>query len=36
MKLEDNVVSVLQRIEEVEELLKARKPSFMKSFLSFL
>jgi DNA-binding NtrC family response regulator len=36
MKLEDNVVSVLQRIEEVKELLKARKPSFLKSILSFL
>jgi len=36
MKLGDNVVSVLQRIEEVKELLKARKPSFIKSFLSIL
>jgi DNA-binding NtrC family response regulator len=36
IKLEDNIVSVLRRIEEVKELLRARKPSFMKSFLSFL
>lgn len=36
IKLEDNVVAVLQRIEEVKEILKARKPSFLKSILSFL
>jgi len=36
MKLADNVVSVLQRIEEVKEILKARKPSIFKSIVSFL
>jgi len=36
LQLEDNVVSVLQRIEEVKEILKARKPSIFKSIVSFL
>jgi DNA-binding NtrC family response regulator len=36
LQLEDNVVSVLQRIEEVKEILKARKPSFLKSIVSFI
>lgn len=36
VKLEENIVSVLKRIEEVRTLLKARKPSFLKSILSML
>lgn len=36
MKLEDNIISVLQRIEEVKEILQTRKSSFLKSILSFL
>jgi DNA-binding NtrC family response regulator len=35
-KLEENVGDVLQRIEEVKELLKARKPSIIKSILSLI
>lgn len=35
-KLEEKIEIVLKRIEEVKELLKARKPSIFKSILSFL
>jgi len=34
--LEEKVGIVLQRIEEVKELLKARKPSVLKSILNYL
>lgn len=33
-KLGDNVVSVLSRIEEVTELIKSNKPSFLKSIFN--
>jgi DNA-binding NtrC family response regulator len=35
-KLDENVKSVLLRIEEVREMLRMRKPSLVKSILSFL
>jgi DNA-binding NtrC family response regulator len=35
-KLEAKVQEVIQRIEEVRELLKKRKPSLLKSIFSFL
>jgi DNA-binding NtrC family response regulator len=34
--LEDNIVAVIRRIDEMKEVLKARKPSFLKSILSSL
>lgn len=35
-KLEEKVIHVLERIEEVKELLKARKSSIFQSILNFL
>lgn len=35
-KLEGNIKSVLIKIEEIKELLNARKPSFMKNFFKLL
>jgi len=35
-QLEQKVKDVIYRIDEVKELLKKSKPSFLKSFLSFL
>lgn len=35
-KLEENVKSVLARIDEVKELLRQRKPSLLKSMFKFL
>jgi ActR/RegA family two-component response regulator len=34
--LEMNILSVIQRIEVVKKMLKERKPSIMKSFLSLI
>lgn len=34
-KLEDNIKSVLHKIEQVREMLKSRKPSILKSIFKF-